>query len=107
MPLFERVWHIGGAQFPSADPYNIPHAHPELLLIWRQSVRAETKELWLDLCERTANEQDADRLLPIDWRVIILRSLRQPRPWIDKGSTDSSPHLSLTSSRPNPNEHSV
>jgi hypothetical protein len=28
-------------------------------------VRAETKELWLNLCERAANEQDPDRLLAI------------------------------------------
>jgi hypothetical protein len=26
-------------------------------------VRAETKGLWLDLCEQVANEQDADKLL--------------------------------------------
>jgi len=26
-------------------------------------VRAETKELWLELCERAANEQEADKLL--------------------------------------------
>jgi len=25
-------------------------------------VRAETKELWLELCEQAANEQDADKL---------------------------------------------
>lgn len=28
-------------------------------------MRAETKELWLNLCERAANEQDPDRLLAI------------------------------------------
>jgi hypothetical protein len=28
-------------------------------------VRAETKELWLNLCQRAANEQDPDRLLAI------------------------------------------
>jgi len=28
-------------------------------------VRAETKELWLELCELAANEQDADKLLAI------------------------------------------
>ncbi len=26
-------------------------------------MRAETKELWLELCEHAANEQDADKLL--------------------------------------------
>jgi hypothetical protein len=34
-----------------------------MLRVWRQSVRAETKELWLELCERAANEQEADKLL--------------------------------------------
>jgi hypothetical protein len=38
---------------------------PDLLRVWRQSERAETKELWLNLCERAANEQDPDRLLAI------------------------------------------
>jgi len=47
------------------------------------------------------------RSLMSDRRVIMQRSLRQPRPSIDKGLTGSSPHLSLTSSRPNPNEHPV
>ncbi len=28
-------------------------------------MRAETKELWLELCELAANEQDADKLLAI------------------------------------------
>ena len=37
--------------------------HPDLLRVWRQNVRAETKELWLELCEQAANEQDANKLL--------------------------------------------
>jgi hypothetical protein len=40
-----------------------PSSLPDMLRVWRQSVRAETKELWLELCERAANEQDADKLL--------------------------------------------
>jgi hypothetical protein len=36
-----------------------------MLRVWRQGVRAETKELWLELCERAANEQEADKLLAI------------------------------------------
>ena len=35
------------------------------------------------------------RSLMSDCRVIIQRSLCQPRPWIDKGLTGRSPHLSL------------
>jgi len=40
-----------------------PNSLPDLLRVWRQSLRAETKEFWLELCERAANEQDADKLL--------------------------------------------
>jgi len=58
-------WHVGGGQFPSAHPYNIRRVPPDLLRAWGQKVRAETKELWLNLCERAANEQDPDRLLAI------------------------------------------
>src|SRR5262249_1725949 len=36
--------------------------------------------------------------------VIMQRSLRRPRPSIDKGSTGSSPHLSLTKLKPQPND---
>jgi hypothetical protein len=40
-------------------------SHPDPLRAWGQKVRAETKELWLNLCERAADEQDPDRLLAI------------------------------------------
>jgi hypothetical protein len=42
------------------------------------------------------------RSLMSDWRVIIQPSLRQPRPSIDKGLTSSSPHLSLTKLKAEP-----
>ena len=57
-------WHVGGGQFESPVPYNIfLRSHPDLLRVWRESVRAETKRFWLELCEQAANEQDADKFL--------------------------------------------
>jgi hypothetical protein len=48
-------------------------------------VQAETKELWLELCEQAANEQDPDRLLAVVREIdaaleLKIRRLKQSGP---------------------------
>jgi hypothetical protein len=53
---------VGGSSYRLTDIIFLSSL-PYLLRVWRQSVRAVTKELWLNLCERAANEQNPDKLL--------------------------------------------
>jgi hypothetical protein len=50
----------------------------------------------ISLRSRRSGKRNLIRSLMSDWRVIMQRNLRRPRPSIDKGSTGSSPQLSLT-----------
>jgi hypothetical protein len=57
-------------------------------------VRAETKKLWLELCERAANEQNADKLLAIvlDINAVLelkIGRLKQAGPELVRNASDA------------------
>jgi hypothetical protein len=63
-----------------------------LLIFGGRGLQAETKGLWLELCEQAANEQDPDRLLDVVREINAVLELKIRR--LNRGG----PQLGLDSS---------
>jgi hypothetical protein len=97
-PLFQPEWHFCGGQFLSTGRTNISQLAPGQVASLEAERRAEPKELWLELCERAANEQNADQLLAmvLDINAVLelkIGRLKQAGPELVRNASELTPRI--------------